>query len=283
MMDKQAQARWGERVRRLYLPPSDLPVFCTLCQVSTTTGLCPVCLRSLEEITNWPRLDEAHRRTVWGRVLTRLDDARESERAVRRRVALRRPAAPVESLPEPAPVDEVVLVADSGEPVVAQEGLVSPLEPPADAARLPVFDAADMGDALPVQADQTTAQASAEDLASTSPLDDQLPSAPDLASALPLPASPSGAAGATPGLLPAARGASMAKSMAAAAPALPEPVDAQPEALTHGGVPVDVAAARARQVRLALAQVVQASLENARRTQAQPASGPEEIKLKPLI
>jgi predicted Fe-S protein YdhL (DUF1289 family) len=279
MVDKQAQARWGERVRRLYLPPSELPVFCTLCKVSTTTGLCPVCLRSLEEITNWPRLDDEHRRTVWGRVQTRLVDARESERAARRRVSLRRSAAPVEPLPEPAPADEVVLVADSGAQVVVQEGLVSPLEPQADAVRMPASDAADTGEALPAQADETAAQAPAEDLAPTSPDADQAPSEPDIASAVPLSGTSPSATVATHGLPSAA----MVASMAVSAPVLPEPPDAQAETLTYGGVPVDVAAARARQVRLAMAQVVQASLESARRAQAQASPDPEEIKLKPLI
>lgn len=273
MTDKQAQARWGERVRRLYLPPSDLPVFCTLCQVSTTTGLCPVCLRSLEEITNWPRLDEAHRRTVWGRVLTRLDDARESERAARRRVAQRRSAAPVEPPPEPAPVDEVLFLADSGEPV--HNGQASPPES-ADTVLTPAAEAADTSASLPVQADEAVAQAPAEDQAPANPFGDQAPSEPHRASAVPQPATPSTTAVVTQGLPSAAKGAPMAVS----APVLP---DALPDALTYGGVPVDVAAARARQVRLAMAQVVQASLENARRTQAQPSPGPEEIKLKPLI
>jgi predicted Fe-S protein YdhL (DUF1289 family) len=279
MVDKQAQARWGERVRRLYLPPSDLPVFCTLCQVSTTTGLCPVCLRSLEEITNWPRLDEEHRRTVWGRVQTRLVDARESERAARRRVASRRSAAQVEPPPEPAPVDEVLFLADSGEPVLVPEGRASPPEP-ADTVVTPASEAADTGEALPEQADETAAQALAEDLAPTSPFADQAPGEPDVASAVPLPGTLSSTALATHGLPSAA---AVAASIAVSAPVLPEPPDAQADILTYGGVPVDVAAARARQVRLAMAQVVQASLESARRAQAQPSPDPEEIKLKPLI
>lgn len=278
MVDKQAQARWGERVRRLYLPPSDLPVFCTLCKVSTTTGLCPVCLRSLEEIMNWPRLDEEHRRTVWGRVQTRLVDAREFEGAARRGVALRRSAAPVDPLPEPASVDEVLYVADSGEQLLAQEGQASPPEP-ADAVVTSASEAADPGEALPVQADETAAQAPAEDLAPTSPYADQAPGEPDVALAVPLPGTPSSAAVATHGLPSAA----MAATMATSAPVLPESPDAQAETLTYGGVPVDVAAARARQVRLAMAQVVQASLESARLAQAQASSDPEEIKLKPLI
>lgn len=276
MVDKQAQARWGERVRRLYLPPSDLPVFCTLCKVSTTTGLCPVCLRSLEEITNWPRLDEEHRRTVWGRVQTRLVDARESEGAARRRVALRRSAAQVEPPPESAPVDEVLFLADSGEQVLVPEGQASPPEP-ADTEVTPASEAADTGEALPVQADETAALA--EDLAPTSPFADQAPGESDVASAVLLPGTPSSTAVATHGSPPAA----MAATMPTSAPVLPEPPDAQADTLTYGGVPVDVAAARARQVRLAMAQVVQASLESARRAQAQPSPDPEEIKLKPLI
>lgn len=272
MMDKQGQARLAERVRRHYLPPSDLPVFCTLCKVSTTTGLCPVCLRSLEEITNWPRLDEEHRRTVWGRVLMRLDDARQYEQAARRRGLSRRVSAPV----EPPPVEEVLTLADSGVPPLAQDGHASPLEP-ADAEATPGSDVADTSAAVRAQTDAAAAQALVEDLLSAAPSFPPAPGEPDVASAAPasVPETPPSAAVAAP-LAPA-------PAMNASTPVLPESPDAQPETLMHAGVPVDVAAARARQVRLAMAQVVQASMESARREQARPSPGPEEIRLQPLI
>ncbi|QBK04238.1 DUF1289 domain-containing protein [Hylemonella gracilis] len=272
MMDKQGQARLAERVRRHYLPPSDLPVFCTLCKVSTTTGLCPVCLRSLEEITNWPRLDDEHRRTVWGRVLTRLDDAREHERTARRRGALRRSAAQGELPPEPTPVDEVLFVADSGAQTLAQEGQAHPLEPDTAAPAMPASDAAQTREASPGPADTPRAQGPAEELVPAIPPLAPAPGEASTTSAEPVPDPP-------PRLAVAAQ-TSPASAIHAAVPAPPV---APPETLTHGGVPVDVAAARARQVRLAMAQVVQASLESARREQAKPSPGPEEIRLEPLI
>lgn len=279
MMDKQAQARWAERVRRLYLPPSDLPVFCTLCKVSTSTGLCPVCLRSLEEITNWPRLDDAHRRTVWGRVLMRLDDARLYEQAVRRRGSLRRAATQMEPPPEPAPVDEVLLVADSGDQVVVQaaEAQVPPMGPDAALVAKPAVDEPEAG----AEVDQTPRHRTTwrqrrplEDLATAEPFPARAPGEAGAAPSLSSPDVPPG--GTEAGWAPA----SPTPAMGAAKAALSGPPAEMP---MHAGVPVDVAAARARQVRLAMAQVVQASLENARREQTQVAPGPEEITLKPLI
>ncbi|MFO6418615.1 DUF1289 domain-containing protein [Hylemonella sp. W303a] len=290
MTYKQAQARWAERVRRLYLPPSDLPVFCALCKVSTSTGLCPVCLRSLEEITNWPRLDDEHRRTVWGRVLMRLDDARQYEQAVRRRVSMRR-SARGELPPEPVLTDEVLLVADSGAQAFPED---APLRPRATEAMVGATS-----DAPRAGLDGRDAEHAQQDAATPAPtpVDEVAPAIGPLPPAADEPIAESSAA------LPEARldtapdtlvatstqPGSVAQPSAppprpAAAAALPEPSLMQPEVLaTHGGVPVDVAAARARQVRLAMAQVVQASLESARREKAESEPGPEEITLKPLI
>ncbi|EGI76421.1 DUF1289 domain-containing protein [Hylemonella gracilis] len=280
MTYKQAQARWAERVRRLYLPPSDLPVFCALCKVSTSTGLCPVCLRSLEEITSWPRLDDEHRRTVWGRVLMRLNDARQYEQAVRRRVSMRR-SARGELPPEPVVADDVLLVADSGAQPLAGDATMPPRATDAMAGATSDTPGPDPHGLEAEHAEGAFAQPPAEEVA---PAIGPLPPASDVLAAPSLTDTPpdtsteisSPPVPAAPPAAPPPRPTRVA--------ALPEPSRLQSEVLaTHAGVPVDVAAARARQVRLAMAQVVQASLESARREQAQPATGPEEITLKPLI
>lgn len=283
MTYKQAQARWAERVRRLYLPPSELPVFCALCKVSTSTGLCPVCLRSLEEITSWPRLDDEHRRTVWGRVLMRLDDARHYEQAVRRRASTRR-SPRGELPPEPVVPDEVLLVADSGAQPLAEEVVMPPRATDAMAGATSDPHGSDPHGLKAEHAEEASVQAPADEVApAIGPLppasdESEVSAAPSLTDTPPDTSAETSTppVSVTPPAAPPPRPTPVA--------ALPEPSRLQSEVLaTHAGVPVDVAAARARQVRLAMAQVVQASLESARREQALPAIGPEEITLKPLI
>ncbi|MDF3823370.1 hypothetical protein P3G55_26050, partial [Leptospira sp. 96542] len=231
--------------------------------------------------TSWPRLDDAHRRTVWGRVLMRLDDARLYEQAVRRRSSLRRAAAPMEPPPESTLVDEVLLVADSGAPIVNQAGQaqVPPLQPDLAHMEPSLTESgtdAQAGETAIGPGEPVAAQPVSEDPAAVDPFPAQAPGEPSAAS----PSVPDAlSSGGEAGLAPASQTPAAGPAMAALSGPLAETSETS-ETLMHAGVPVDVAAARARQVRLAMAQVVQASLENARQKQAQPAQGPEEIILK---
>lgn len=45
---------------------SDLPSPCTsVCRIDDERGLCEGCLRSLDEIAGWSRMDDAAKRGVW--------------------------------------------------------------------------------------------------------------------------------------------------------------------------------------------------------------------------
>lgn len=46
----------------------------SVCRMGTD-GLCEGCLRTLEEIAGWSRMDDAGRRTVWQLVLQRASEA----------------------------------------------------------------------------------------------------------------------------------------------------------------------------------------------------------------
>lgn len=44
----------------------DLPSPCTsVCRIDADSGLCEGCLRTLDEIAGWSRLDDAAKRRVW--------------------------------------------------------------------------------------------------------------------------------------------------------------------------------------------------------------------------
>lgn len=61
---------------------SPVPSPCTsVCRMNAATGWCEGCLRTLDEIAAWSRMDDADKRIVWAR----LDE--------RRRVAMPREAA----------------------------------------------------------------------------------------------------------------------------------------------------------------------------------------------
>jgi predicted Fe-S protein YdhL (DUF1289 family) len=42
-----------------------------VCQINAATGWCAGCLRSLDEIAGWSRLDEAAKRAVWAQLPAR--------------------------------------------------------------------------------------------------------------------------------------------------------------------------------------------------------------------
>lgn len=47
----------------------ELPSPCiSVCRMEVATGLCRGCLRTLEEITAWSKLDDEGKRTVWARI-----------------------------------------------------------------------------------------------------------------------------------------------------------------------------------------------------------------------
>jgi predicted Fe-S protein YdhL (DUF1289 family) len=293
MTNPQGQARLAERMRRLYLPPSDLPVFCTLCEVNAATGLCPVCLRSLEEIADWPRLDEAHRRTVWGRVQTRLMDMREAERAARR-LSVQRRVLP--QLPTPESLlqaeserttDDAPLVSASPDLSLLEQAGVAGLsadapEAPASAAQIatessPAEAEADGSTAAEVTAEAEAAQAAEARQAETT----DAGQAADEAAAEP--ADKTADAAAQTVTAPAKDKVSDPALAAEPKPATPA-ADAQAAHPPQRKVPVDVAAERERQVRQAMVEVVQAALQaEASRTRAKPADSLKEITLKPLI
>jgi predicted Fe-S protein YdhL (DUF1289 family) len=295
MTNPQGQARLAERMRRLYLPPSDLPVFCTLCEVNAATGLCPVCLRSLEEIADWPRLDEAHRRTVWGRVQTRLMDMREAERAARR-LSVQRRVLP--QLPTPESLlqaeserttDDAPLVSASPDLSLLEQAGVAGLsadapEAPASAAQIATESSpaeaeaeADGSTAAEVTAEAEAAQAAEARQAETT----DAGQAADEAAAEP--ADKTADAAAQTVTAPAKDKVSDPALAAEPKPATPA-ADAQAAHPPQRKVPVDVAAERERQVRQAMVEVVQAALQaEASRTRAKPADSLKEITLKPLI
>ncbi len=47
----------------------ELPSPCiSVCRMAFATGLCQGCLRTLEEITAWSRLDDEGKRLIWGQI-----------------------------------------------------------------------------------------------------------------------------------------------------------------------------------------------------------------------
>jgi len=47
----------------------------SVCRMNTDTGLCQGCLRDIEEIIAWSRLDEAAKRVVWRSIVARAGSA----------------------------------------------------------------------------------------------------------------------------------------------------------------------------------------------------------------
>lgn len=249
MMDKQGQVRLAQRVRRLYLSHDGLPLFCEACNVDAATGLCNGCLRNFQEITNWRVLSHEDRHAVWNHIIeTRLVAAREAEYAARRGLSLRRSLPPVELAPETEalPVPEALPISgQDAEPVLTPEVAADGVAPAVSAQKV-TSDAA-QGDAT------APAEIASEEAATAqeAPVDEA----------------------ATPSGMPDEMGEDTPQEM----------TEDTAEPPTPGAVPVDVAAARAEQVRAEMVRVVQAALARERKEAAKAPLGPAEVKLKPLI
>ena len=66
----KVRQKWRELAA---LPPGQpVPSPCnSVCRIAQSTGLCEGCLRSIDEIAAWSRLDEAGKRAVWDRLAAR--------------------------------------------------------------------------------------------------------------------------------------------------------------------------------------------------------------------
>jgi predicted Fe-S protein YdhL (DUF1289 family) len=54
---------------------ADVPSPCmSVCRMDMDTGLCEGCLRTLDEIAAWGRMDDEGKRAVWADLVARLDD-----------------------------------------------------------------------------------------------------------------------------------------------------------------------------------------------------------------
>lgn len=68
-----AHRRLGERARQVQAGAGEVPSPCqSVCRMDETSGLCVGCLRNLDEIASWSRLDAAARRQVWVSIGQRL-------------------------------------------------------------------------------------------------------------------------------------------------------------------------------------------------------------------
>ena len=53
-------------------PGESVPSPCnSVCRIAQSTGLCEGCLRTIDEIAAWSRLDDAGKRAVWERLAAR--------------------------------------------------------------------------------------------------------------------------------------------------------------------------------------------------------------------
>jgi uncharacterized protein len=53
-------------------PEQPVPSPCnSVCRISESTGLCEGCLRTIDEVAAWSRLDDEGKRQVWQRLATR--------------------------------------------------------------------------------------------------------------------------------------------------------------------------------------------------------------------
>ncbi len=66
----KVRQKWRELAK---LPPGEpVPSPCnSVCRIAQATGLCEGCLRTIDEIAAWSRLDEAGKRVVWDRLAAR--------------------------------------------------------------------------------------------------------------------------------------------------------------------------------------------------------------------
>ncbi|MBA2673275.1 DUF1289 domain-containing protein [Ramlibacter sp.] len=61
------------RARQALEATDGMPSPCqSVCRMEPDTGLCEGCLRTLDEITAWSRMDDAGKREVWHEITLRL-------------------------------------------------------------------------------------------------------------------------------------------------------------------------------------------------------------------
>lgn len=69
-----ASMKLRQKLRELAaLPPGEpVPSPCnSICRISPANGLCEGCLRTIDEVAAWSRLDDAGKREVWDRLAAR--------------------------------------------------------------------------------------------------------------------------------------------------------------------------------------------------------------------
>ena len=70
-------ARMAQQV--LSDPQPHVPSPCvSICTMNPSSQLCQGCLRSLSEIGEWSRADDAHKRQIWQRIAQRLPSVQEN-------------------------------------------------------------------------------------------------------------------------------------------------------------------------------------------------------------
>lgn len=53
----------------------DVPSPCiSVCRMNADSGLCEGCLRTLDEIARWSRMDDAGKRAIWSLIETRIEE-----------------------------------------------------------------------------------------------------------------------------------------------------------------------------------------------------------------
>ena len=78
-----ATTKVRQKLRELAaLPPGEpVPSPCnSVCRMTQSTGLCEGCLRTMDEIAAWSRMDDAARRVVWDRLAARAGVAAAQEK-----------------------------------------------------------------------------------------------------------------------------------------------------------------------------------------------------------
>lgn len=69
MIDAAAAEALAARAAAVQRASGDVPSPCSsVCRMDAASGLCAGCLRSIDEIAAWSRLDDAARRRVWGAI-----------------------------------------------------------------------------------------------------------------------------------------------------------------------------------------------------------------------
>ena len=59
----------ADKAVRVQRRQRDLPSPCiSVCRVAASSGLCEGCLRTLDEVAAWSRLDDEGKRAVWARI-----------------------------------------------------------------------------------------------------------------------------------------------------------------------------------------------------------------------